>query len=188
MDTSLFRIRPVTLDDAVALRTIYAPYILETAISYEYEVPSLADFTSRIEHIQKDLPYLVCESLVEGSIVGYAYASHHAVRAAYGWTVDLSIYLLPEFKRKGIGKQLYLTLLDILKQQGYVKAYAAISGDNPSSIDFHVHLGFTEVAVFKNIGYKFNRWHDLLWMEIPLNPQIGEMKKPDVCWRKGSFS
>lgn len=161
-------IRFARLEDAAGILDIYAPYIRETAITYEYEVPSLQDFTARVEKIAARYPYLVCEE--DGEILGYAYASEYRTRAAFQWDTELSIYLRQDLQGRGIGRMLYDRLLPMLTVQGFQKAYASISVPNPSSVAFHRAYGFREVACFEHVGYKLGSWRDLLWMEKRLAP------------------
>jgi phosphinothricin acetyltransferase len=160
------KIRFVTQDDASQILSIYAPFITNTAISFETEVPSAEDFRKRIEAIQTFYPYLVYET--DGRIAGYAYASRHHERAAYRYCVNLSIYILPEYQRKGIGKTLYSCLFEILKEQGFYTAVAGITLPNEKSVGIHKAMGFEEVGVYRNVGYKFGKWRDVIYMQKPL--------------------
>lgn len=163
-------IRPATPDDAAVLLAIYAPYVAETAISFEYEVPSKEEFRQRIKDFGKDYPYLVAEE--DGHIVGYAYAHIFHGRAAYQWSVETSIYVDRNEKRKGIGKQLHEALEQALKAQGILNMEAAIAYVEQEdeylthdSIHFHQCLGYKKVAHFHQCGRKFGRWYDVVWME-----------------------
>ena len=98
-------IRTARPEDAEALLEIYAPYVLQTAVTFEYDVPSVEEFTARIEQTLKRYPYLVAE--VDGAVAGYAYASPFHARAAYGWDTELSIYLQPGLQRHRLGSRLY---------------------------------------------------------------------------------
>jgi len=163
-------IRPATPDDAAALLAIYAPYVAETAISFEYEVPSEEEFRQRIIGFSKEYPYLVAEE--DGRIVGYAYAHIFHGRAAYQWSVETSIYVDRHEKRKGIGKQLHDALEQALKAQGILNMEAAIAYIEEEdeylthdSIRFHEWMGYKKVAHFHQCGRKFGRWYDVVWME-----------------------
>ena len=163
-------IRPATPDDAAALLAIYAPYVAETAISFEYDVPSEEEFRQRIIGFSKEYPYLVAEE--DGRIVGYAYAHIFHGRAAYQWSVETSIYVDRHEKRKGIGKVLHEALEEALKAQGILNMEAAIAYVEPEdeylthdSIRFHEWLGYKKVAHFHQCGRKFGRWYDVVWME-----------------------
>lgn len=156
-----WKIRIAKETDAQAILNIYSHYILSTAITFEYEVPTLSDFKKRIEKVGKQFPWLVYEE--DEMILGYAYASPHKERAAYQWNVELSIYLSNQKIGNGIGKKLYKTLLDLVTYQGYKNAYGCITLPNEKSIALHKHFNFEEIGVFSNTGNKFNRWHDVIW-------------------------
>ena len=163
-------IRPAILGDAESIRRIYAPYVRETAISFEYDVPSVEEMARRIEETQKGYPWIVAEE--NGKVVGYAYAHIFHGRAAYQWSVETSIYVDRQEKRKGIGKILHEALEEALKAQGILNLNAAIAYVEPEdeylthdSVRFHEHLGYTKVAHFHQCGRKFGRWYDIIWME-----------------------
>ncbi len=164
-------LRYATLEDAQALLDIYAPYIA-TPISFEYDVPSVEEFRGRIQDISQGYPYLVYEE--NGKILGYAYAHRHMERAAYQWNAETTIYLREDVKRQGIGRLLYTTLLDILRLQGIRIAYGCITYSNEASLRFHKALGFTEVGVFREAGYKDGAWRDIAWYEKILAPHDPE--------------
>ena len=157
------RIRLVTPDDSAAILAIYEPYIRNTAISFETEVPSLDEFAARVEGIAARYPFLVCEA--SGAIVGYAYASRHRERAAYRFDVDVSIYVAPEHHGTGVARALYGRLFVFLKELGYVNAYAGITVPNDKSMGFHRKFCFAPIGIYHNTGYKFGRWHDVAWLE-----------------------
>ncbi|HOP75503.1 MAG TPA: N-acetyltransferase family protein [Bacillota bacterium] len=170
-------IRLATEADAAALLEIYAPYIRNTAISFEYEVPSVADFRERIVKVLDQYPWLVCE--IDQSIAGYAYANRHRERAAYGWAVDASIYIRPEYHRKKVGKALYIALFELLKYQGYYNVYAGITATNEKSLRFHETFHFKPIGMYHKVGYKFGQWYDVVWMEMTLaeHPAVPEQPK-----------
>lgn len=164
------KIEPVKLEDAEELLSIYAPYIKNTAISFEYEVPSLEEFKKRIQNITKELPYI--KAVEDDKILGYAYATKFKNRKAYDWSVEVTIYVKSNFKRLGIGRLLYDTLENSLKQIGVLNMNACIAipktNDiylNKDSYYFHDKMGFQLVGTFHNSGYKFNNWYDMIWME-----------------------
>ena len=154
--------------DIPAILDIYGPYVLDTAISFEYSVPTLEDFTARFRSITAQFPWLVWEE--DGVVLGYAYGSLPFGRAAYRWVSACSIYLAPQARGKGIGTLLYTALEKILKAQGYRKTYAIITSDNPGSIAFHEKRGFRFVAEFTDCGVKFGKLYSVIWMEKVLNP------------------
>ena len=153
--------------DIPAILDIYAPYILNTAISFEYSVPTLDEFTDRFQGITAQFPWLVYEE--NGKILGYAYGSLPFGRAAYRWCAASSIYLVPEAQGKGTGRKLYAALEDLLSKQGYRKTYAIITSDNPGSLAFHEKAGFRFLCEFPDCGVKFKKLYSVVWMEKVLN-------------------
>lgn len=169
MNTSDIIIRPVTVADAEALLQIYAPYVTETAITFEYEVPTLSEFRSRIAHTLEQYPYLAAVQK-DGRIVGYAYASAFKGRPAYNWSVETSIYIARDCRGQHIGSLLYDALEGILKAQNVSNACACICASYDASILFHENRGYRLVATFHKSGYKDFKWHDMVWMEKVLAP------------------
>lgn len=175
------KIRTAVEEDAQAVLEIYAPYIKKTAITFEYEVPTLEEMKERIRNTKKKYPYLVAE--VDGKIAGYAYAGTFKARRAYDWCVETSIYIEQDKKRMGIGKVLYQALESVLKEQGILNLNACIA--NPAvedeyltkdSIRFHEHLGYRVVGEFHQCGYKFHRWYHMVWMEKHIGTHTEEQK------------
>ncbi|AEB81304.1 TPA: N-acetyltransferase [Streptococcus suis] len=159
-------IRSARIEDAADLVAIYAPYVEKTAITFETEVPTVEAFASRIEKTLEKFPYLV--SVEEGKVVGYAYASTYYARAAYDWTVELSVYIKQEARGKGIGSLLYDAIEEDLKARGFKNFLACIALPNPASLSPHKKRGYEQVAHFKNVGYKFDTWHDIVWLQKSL--------------------
>ena len=159
-------IRMATQADVPAILDIYGPYVLHTAVSFEYSVPTLEEFTERFRTITAQFPWLVWEEA--GKILGYAYGSLPFGRAAYRWCAASSIYLAPQAQGRGIGRKLYRALEAILTEQGYRKTYAIITSDNPGSLGFHAHTGFRFLAEFPDCGIKFNKLYSVVWMEKAL--------------------
>jgi len=154
-------IRFAVPEDAEAILEIYAPYILETVITFEYEVPSVEAFRQRMEGMMYDYPYLVWEE--DGVILGYAYAHRQMERAAYDWTAELSVYLRRDVGGRGIGTALYSCLLELLTLQHLRSAYALVTSPNPPSEALHAKLGFERMAFFPALGYKMAAWRDIIW-------------------------
>ena len=169
MDTLL--IRSATLDDAPALLDIYRPFIEHSAVSFEMQAPSVDEFASRIDKALKGWAWLVAE--VDGQCAGYAYGGTHRERAAYRWSVETSVYLHPDFHRRGIARLLYSQLFDVLAEKGYCNAYAGATMPNDASIGFHRSMGFEWIGVFKRVGWKFGKWHDVAWMQRALRDAPG---------------
>lgn len=174
-------IRMATREDAKEILNIYAPYVIDTAITFEYDVPSVEEFVERINHILKKYPYIV--ALENNHIIGYAYASAFNERAAYDWVVETTVYLRRDCRRKGVGKKLYLVLEEILKKQNIINLNACIvytSIDDVylsnASTYFHEHLGYKKVGHFKKCGYKFGNWYDMIWMEKMIGEHSANLK------------
>lgn len=173
------KLRVATVSDAAELLKIYAPYVTDTAITFEYDVPTLEDFEGRIAHTLEKYPYFVAE--LNGEIVGYAYASAFHPRAAYGWAAEMSIYVRRDMKRMGLGRTLYDALETALKAQGVLNLNACIACPDVddeyltrNSISFHAHLGYSMVGEFHNCGYKFGRWYNMVWMEKMLGEHVDD--------------
>ena len=149
--------------DAEALLGIYAPYVLKTAITFEYAVPSVDEFKNRMEQVLTRYPYLAAEQ--DGQILGYAYASPFKSRAAYDWAVETSIYIEENHRHNGAGALLYRELEELLKRQHIINLNACIAYPNPESIHFHEKNGYKTVAHFTKCGYKMGTWYDMVWME-----------------------
>ena len=158
-----FTIREAAESDAAALLDIYAPYIRDTAITFEYDVPTAEEFAARIADILKTHPYLVCEQ--DGKPVGYAYAHRIRELAAYDWAAELSIYLAPEAQGQGVGTALYQCLTDLLVLQQMRVLYGCVTLPNGKSQKLHEKLGFSLVGVWHGSGWKRNGWHDVGWFE-----------------------
>ncbi|HFI0596076.1 TPA: N-acetyltransferase family protein [Streptococcus suis] len=162
----MIEIRNAQVEDAANLVAIYAPYVEKTAITFETQVPAVEDFANRIEKTLKKFPYLV--AVEEGQIVGYAYASTYYARAAYDWTVEMSVYVQKEARGKGIGTLLYTALEEELTARGFKNFLACIALPNLASIAMHEKRGYQQVAHFKKVGYKFGTWHDIVWLQKSL--------------------
>lgn len=172
------KIRKATVGDAKTLLEIYAPYVLHTAITFEYEVPSIDEFRKRIENTSSRFPYLVAEE--NGVLLGYAYAETFKERAAYSLAVEMTVYVDKNSREQGVGKALYEALEGALKAQGILNLNACIAyTEKPDehleldSVYFHEHMGYKKVAHFHTCGYKFGHWYDMIWME----KLIGEHKE-----------
>ena len=157
-------------EDAEKLLTIYAPYVKNTAVSFEYAVPTAEEFRQRIEKTLEKYPYIVAKW--DGELIGYAYASMFKTRPAYGWAVETSIYVQRERRGEGIGRKLYEALEKALRMQNILNVNACIVySENESeyltkdSMRFHEKMGYRLVGHFSKCGYKFDRWFDMIWME-----------------------
>ena len=170
-------------EDAAALLEIYAPYVTDTAITFEYDIPSTEEFAGRIAQTLTRYPYLVAEDS-QGQALGYAYAGVFHARPAYDWAVETSIYVDQNLKRCGVGGRLHQALEAVLREQGILNMNACIAYPREedqyltrNSVDFHAHLGYRLVGQFYQCGYKFGRWYDMVWMEkligehLPMQPR-----------------
>ncbi len=181
-----YTIRIATPEDAEALLDIYAPYIIHTAITFEYEVPSVEEFRDRIRHTLKKYPYLVAQK-EDGTIMGYAYTGPFKGRAAYDWAVETSIYIRQDCHGMGIGKELYHMIEAYSRKQSICNLYACIAYPEvedeyltQNSVRFHEHMGFEQIGRFHQCGYKFHRWYDMVWMEKILLEHTEQ--QADVIW------
>ena len=167
----MMRIRPATVDDAEAILAIYAPYVQNTAVTFEYDVPDIQSFRDRTAGILQEYPYLVAEE--NGKILGYAYAASFHSRAAYKHTAEISVYLDKEYHYQGVGRLLYQELENRLIRQNVFVLYACITStdrqDDPfltdGSIRFHEKMGYRAIGEHHLCGYKFDRWYSVIWME-----------------------
>ncbi|MFB6155398.1 MAG: N-acetyltransferase family protein [Haloferacaceae archaeon] len=182
-------IRPAREDDAAALASIYAPVVEHTAISFETTPPTPDDMRRRVRE-QTRLPWLVCERDGTGDdrdaggrdsdtdVVGYAYASPHSSRPAYRWTVHVSVYVRESVRRRGVGRGLYESLLEVLRRQGVYNALAVISLPNPASVGFHESFGFERVGVYRRVGHKHGEWRDVGHWQLSLGTPAEDPDPP----------
>ncbi|MBQ3141744.1 MAG: GNAT family N-acetyltransferase [Clostridia bacterium] len=173
-------VRVADVKDAPALLALYAPYVTQTAVTFEYQVPSAEEFERRISETLQRFPYLVAEA--DGEIVGYAYAHPFKPRPAYGWSVETTVYVRSDCKRSGVGRTLYAELERLLAAQNICTCNACITRpaeeNDPyltnDSERFHERVGYRLVGQFTRCGYKFGRWYHMIWME----KHIGEHLAP----------
>jgi len=169
-------IRLAEAADAEQVAAIYAPVVASTAISFEMEPPDTEETRRRIASTLERYPWLVCER--GGEIMGYVYASQYRTRAAYQWSVDTAVYIRADCRRAGVGRALYTALLDVLPLQGFYNAYAGIALPNPASTALHEAMGFEPVGVYRQVGFKFGRWHDVGWWQRSLQPRSDPSAAP----------
>jgi len=158
--------------DAAACASIYAPYVRDTAISFEEEAPGIAEMAARIERLTKTHAWLVAQA--QDEILGYAYACPHRERAAYRWTTEVSVYVDARHQRRGAGRQLYEALLRMLAEQDYRVALAVIGLPNDASVAFHESFDFKRVGVYRGLGFKLGQWWDVGWWQLDLAPRTPE--------------
>lgn len=171
-------IRIADVEDGAELLEIYRPYVERTAITFEYEAPSVAEFSERIAHVLKRYPYLVAEG-AEGWLLGYAYAGTFHDRAAYDWAVETSIYVRMDQRGRGIGRLLHEALERALALQGIRNMNACIAYPEQEdeyltrdSVRFHEHFQYRMVGEFRQCGYKFHRWYNMVWMEKHIGDHV----------------
>ena len=162
--------------DAEAVTAIYASIVASTAISFETEPPTVEEMAQRIDKTLAHWPWLVCDR--GGEVLGYAYASRHRDRAAYQWSVDVSVYVHPRAHRSGVGRALYTSLVRLLALQGFYTAYAGITLPNAASVGLHEAIGFVPVGVYRKVGFKLGAWHDVGWWSLVLQPTVARPSSP----------
>jgi phosphinothricin acetyltransferase len=159
-------VRPASAADGEAIGAIYAPYVLETAISFEEVAPSGEEMARRIKSTLPTHPFLVAEE--NGHVLGYAYAGPHGERAAYRWSANVSAYVGGDAHRRGIGRTLYAELFRLLLRQGFHSIFAGITLPNEKSIGLHEAMGFVHLGTYRDVGYKLGRWHDVGYWRLGL--------------------
>jgi phosphinothricin acetyltransferase len=169
-------IRLATVEDASGMAAIYAPVVSRSAISFEAEPPTETEMAARVVATLPYAPWLVCAA--ESEVLGFAYASKHRERAAYRWSVDVSVYIDQHVRRRGMGRALYRSLLSLVRLQGFYAAHAGITLPNPASVGLHEALGFVPVGIYRSVGYKLGAWHDVGWWQLPLRERAGEPALP----------
>jgi L-amino acid N-acyltransferase YncA len=166
------KIRVAMPSDAAAVLEIYGPFCDDSPITFETQRPTLAEIEDRIRYITERFPWLVCDNGTD--VVGYAYAGSHRERSAYRWSVDVAVYISGGYRGQGIGTALYTALFDVLRIQGFYKAYAGVTLPNQPSIQLHRRLGFELVGVFQRVGFKGGAWHDVSWWDLTLQTPVLE--------------
>jgi L-amino acid N-acyltransferase YncA len=169
-------IRLATPEDAGPMAEIYAPFVTGSAISFEAEPPSETEMARRLAAGEDHAPWLVCAE--ERRVLGFAYASRHRDRAAYRWSVDVSVYVDQAAHRRGLGRALYTSLFALLRGQGFHAAHAGITLPNPASVGLHESLGFVPVGVYRSVGFKLGAWRDVGWWQLELRPRVGQPAPP----------
>ena len=170
-------IRIAAIEDVPEMLAIYAPYVENTTVSFEYEPPTLEEFTRRFRTYTRQFPWLVWEE--DGKILGYAYASAPFTREAYQWCAAPTIYLRREAQGKDIARKLYAVLEEILFSQGYQVLYSLVCGENIPSLRFHEKNGYRIRAEFPRQGFKQGRWLDMIWLEK--RPEIANIPSAPPC-------
>jgi L-amino acid N-acyltransferase YncA len=169
-------IRFARAEDAAGVAAIYAPNVVGSSISFEAEPPTPEAMGERITSTLEQTPWLVCECA--GELLGYAYASPHSERAAYRWSLNASVYVAAGCRRLGIGRALYASLFALARRAGYHAVHAGVTLPNPASVGLHESLGFVSVGVYRAVGFKLGRWHDVGWWQLELAPRVGTPSPP----------
>lgn len=173
------------LRDAERVAQIYRPQVEGSYISFEEIAPTADEMADRMREVLAGMPWLVAED-GSGVVVGYAYASPHRERAAYRWSVDISVYVDPEWQRRGIGRLLYGKLLERLRGQGFVNVYAGVTLPNPASVALHEGIGMRRVGVYERVGYKLGGWRDVAWFGMRLAEPGGPPAEPGLTLEQES--
>jgi L-amino acid N-acyltransferase YncA len=171
-------VRPSTDADLPAITAIYAWNVLNGLGTFEEDPPAEEEMARRrAAFLERGLPYLVAD--LDGVVLGYAYAGPFRLRAAYRYTVEDSVYVSPDAVGRGVGKALLGALIEACETLG-LRQLCAVIGDsgNAASIGLHAAMGFEKKGVFPDMGHKFGRWVDLVWMQRPLNG--GGERQPDT--------
>jgi len=171
------QIRVATTDDAASIREIYVPYVESTAITFEVDPPTVAEVADRIQSGLEMYPWLVCES-ADGQLLGYAAASQLRSKAAFQWSVELSIYVDHDAQGNGVGTALYTALLEMLAEQGFYNTYVAITLPNAASVSLHERMGFESTGTFPGVGHKHGEWHDVQWWTRTLGQRPSDPDPP----------
>ena len=161
-----FTVRPVTAQDSDEILTVYEPYITDTVLTFEYDVPSKEAFRQRVEGVLEGYPYLA--AVEDGRIIGYAYAHRARERKAYDWYAELSVYVAMGLEKKGVGTALYSALIELAKAQNIQVLTAVISAPNPPSEALHKKVGFVQSGLHPKTGFKHGQWRDTLCMDLPI--------------------
>lgn len=176
MSVDAMRVRIANAADAPAIAAIYAPYVTDTAITFELDPPTPAEIEARMTAGLAHFPWLVAEAGNE--IAGYVYAGRFSGRAAYDWSAEITVYLNQAFHRRGLGKRLYAVLIELLKLQQFHAMFAGITLPNDASIGLHRKIGMAEVGVYREAGFKLGKWHDVAWFGQAIAPASPPETKP----------
>lgn len=169
-------LRAATSADAPTVAAIYQPYVVHESTSFETVAPDAAEVARRIEAVQQSHPWIVAED--EGVVVGYSYATPHRARAAYRWSTEVSVYVRQDRHRGRVGRALYTGLFEILSCLEYRNAFAGITLPNAASVGFHEAMGFAPVGVYRRVGFKMGRWHDVAWYARDVGVHDADPREP----------
>ena len=163
--------------DAAACVAIYSPFVTDSAVSFDIVAPTVEEFSAKIAQLSRTHAFLVADA--DGEIAGYAYAGPYRERAAYRWSAEVSVYVHPDHRGRGVGRRLYDVLLELMRRQGLRTAIAGITQPNPASMALHESCGFRSVGVFERIGYKAGAWRDVAFLALELQPDTDPHAVPD---------
>lgn len=169
-------IRLAKKHDAEQILHIYLPIVTQTSQSFEFGAPNIEEMRERIVRTLDRLPWLVCAE--DQTILGYAYANPHRVRLAYQWSVEISVYVHANHRRRNVARALYTSLINVLAFQGFYNAYAGIALPNPGAVRLHEAMGFEPVGVYKGVTFKFGAWHDVGWWQLQLRERTDAPAPP----------
>jgi L-amino acid N-acyltransferase YncA len=171
-------LRLATPADGEAVAAIYAPYVRDTAISFETQPPDGAEMAARIARTLERTPWVVAE--VERVVRGYAYAGRFRERPAYDWSAETAVYVDLSARGTGLGRSTMSVLLAILRLQGFRYAVAGVTPPNPASVALHRSLGFERVGAFERVGWKFGSWHGVEFFDLELAPRVAGEAPPPI--------
>jgi len=170
-------VRSASERDAEGCAAIYAPYVTDTAITFESDPPSHAEMADRITAAERTHAWIVLEDA--GRVAGYAYGGPFRSRAAYQWACEVSVYLELGRRRTGAGRALYEALFARLAERGFLTAVAGMTLPNDASVGLHRALGFEPVGTYRRIGWKHGAWHDVAWTQRHLANGQDPPSEPD---------
>ncbi len=165
------------VQDAAACLEIYRPFVTDSAVSFDIVPPTVEEFSAKIAHLSETHAFLVADDA--GRVAGYAYSAPYRERAAYRWSGEVSVYVHPDYRGRGVGRALYDALLALMRRQGMRVAIAGITQPNPASMALHHSCGFRTVGVFERIGYKADAWRDVAFLALDLAPDADPSAPPD---------
>ena len=178
MTTGDLIIRAAELPDVAALTALYNHYIEHTVITFDLQPWTVEQRMEWFGHYAETGPHRLLVGERAGEVIGYAGSSMFRPKAAYGRSVETSIYLHPDRVGRGDGSRLYQALLAALATEPVHRAYAGVSLPNDGSIKLHRRLGFESVGVFREVGYKFGRYVDVEWFEREISGRAGTRGSP----------
>jgi L-amino acid N-acyltransferase YncA len=166
MQATSARVREAGPQDADGCLAIYRPYVENTAVSWELEVPTADEMAKRIAAAADTHAWLILES--GDQTIGFAYSHAFNLHSAFQWSVQTGLYIVDDRHRRGGGRALYTQLFNRLGERGYRRAFAGITQPNEASNGFHRSMGFEDVGLYRRVEWKHDCWHDVAWMQRDL--------------------